>query len=72
VRHGGCYGILPSSWNMSGTGETGGKSATREDNTSDQSRLSRRSRESRENNEIRITGGESYMGELGGMENGLV
>ncbi len=44
MRDQGGYGILPSSWFVSETGETGGKSATRKDDTSD---LSRQSRESR-------------------------
>ena len=69
MRHKDGYGILPSLWLV---GETGGKSATRKDDISGTSRFSSQSRESRENNEIRITGGESHAGELGGVHNGLV
>lgn len=47
MRHEGGYGILPSSWFVSETGETGGKSATRKDDISDTSRFSRQSREFR-------------------------
>ena len=47
MRHEDGYGILPPSWFVSETGETGEKSAIRKDDTSDLSRFSRQSRESR-------------------------
>lgn len=48
MRHKDSYGILPFSWFVSEMGETGGKSATRKDDTSDLSRFARQSRKSRE------------------------